>query len=93
VDFFQVLFPVAGAVLLGTFASSVAGVIFYSTVPVNGAVAGPDWLLGILFGTGGLLGMYLGAKVQKYTSEEWIKLILGAVVFIVAVKYILIIIK
>ena len=73
--------------------SSVAGVIFYSTVPINGAVAGPDWLLGILFGTGGLLGMYLGAKVQKFTSEKWIKLILGLVVFIVATKYVLIFVK
>ena len=34
--------------------------------------------------------MYFGAKMQKYTSEKWIKLILGAVVFIVAAKYILI---
>jgi len=87
------VYAVAGAVLLGTFVSSVAGVIFYSTVPINGAVAGPDWLLGILFGTGGLLGMYLGAKLQKFTSEKWIKLILGLVVFIVATKYILIFVK
>jgi uncharacterized membrane protein YfcA len=87
------VYAVAGAVLLGTFVSSVAGVIFYSSVPVNGAVAGPDWWLGILFGTGGFLGMYLGAKVQKFTSEKWIKLILGAVVFIVATKYCLILVK
>lgn len=37
---------IAGAVLLGTFASSFTGVIFYSTIPVNGIVAAPDWLLG-----------------------------------------------
>ena len=42
------------------------------------------------FSTAGLLGMYFGAKMQKYTSVKWIKLILGAVVFIVAAKYILI---
>jgi len=34
--------------------------------------------------------MYFGAKMQKYTSVKWIKLIHGAVVFIVAAKYILI---
>lgn len=83
------VYAVAGAVLLGTFASSVAGVIFYSTVPIKGALAGPDWMLGILFGLGGFLGMYLGAKVQKFCSEKWIRIILGAVVFIVAAKYIL----
>lgn len=78
---------VAGAVLLGTFVSSVAGVIFYSTIPINGAVACPDWLLGILFGAGGLLGMYFGAKMQKYISETWIKLALGIIVFTIASKY------
>jgi uncharacterized membrane protein YfcA len=35
------------------------------------------------------MGMYLGARVQKYASERWIKLMLGAVIAIVAVKYIL----
>jgi uncharacterized membrane protein YfcA len=83
------VYAVAGAVLLGTFVSSLAGVTFYSLIPINGAVAGPDWLLGILFGAGGLMGMYLGARVQKYTSERWIKLMLGAVIVIVAAKYIL----
>ena len=87
------VYAVAGAVLLGTFASSVAGVTFYSMVPINGTVAGPDWLLGILFGAGGLAGMYFGAKMQKFTSEKWIKLILGLIVFIIAAKYILIFMK
>jgi hypothetical protein len=90
ITFFRLpVYAIAGAVLLGTFVSSLAGVIFYSLIPINGAVAGPDWLLGILFGAGGLMGMYLGARVQKYASERWIKLMLGAVIAIVAVKYIL----
>ena len=83
------VYAIAGAVLLGTFVSSLAGVTFYSLIPINGAVAAPDWLLGILFGAGGLLGMYLGARVQKYAPERWIKLMLGAVIVIVAAKYIL----
>jgi len=83
------VYAIAGAVLLGTFVSSLAGVTFYSLIPINGAVAAPDWLLGILFGAGGLLGMYLGARAQKYVSERWIKLMLGAVILIVASKYIL----
>jgi hypothetical protein len=90
ITFFKLpVYAIAGAVLLGTFVSSLAGVTFYSLIPINGAVAGPDWLLGILFGAGGLMGMYLGARVQKYASERWIKLMLGAVIVIVAAKYIL----
>jgi len=90
ITFFRLpVYAIAGAVLLGTFVSSLAGVTFYSFIPINGAVATPDWLLGILFGAGGLGGMYLGARVQKYAPEKWIKLMLGTVIIIVASKYIL----
>jgi uncharacterized membrane protein YfcA len=82
------VYAIAGAVLLGTFVASLAGVTFYSLIPINGMVAAPDWLLGILFGAGGLMGMYLGARVQKYAPEKWIKLMLGTVIIIVALKYI-----
>jgi len=90
ITFFKLpVYTIAGAVLLGTFTSSVAGVAFYSLIPVNGSVAPPDWILGILFGAGGLLGMYFGAKMQKYISEKWIKLVLGIIVFIITFRYIL----
>ncbi|MEJ2282772.1 MAG: TSUP family transporter [Desulfobacterales bacterium] len=84
------VYTIAGAVLLGTFSSSVAGVAFYSLISINGAVAPPDWIPGILFGAGGLPGMYFGAKMQKYVSEKWLKLFLGSIVLIIAAKYILI---
>jgi uncharacterized membrane protein YfcA len=90
ITFFKLpVFAIAGAVLLGTFTSSAAGVAFYSLIPINGSVAPPDWILGILFGAGGLLGMYFGAKMQKYVSEKWIKLVLGMIVLIIATRYIL----
>ena len=90
ITFFRLpVYAIAGAVLLGTFVSSLAGVAFYSLISINGTVAAPDWLLGILSGAGGLMGMYLGARVQKYASERWIKLMLGGVIIIVALKYIL----
>jgi uncharacterized membrane protein YfcA len=89
ITFFRLpVYAIAGAVLLGTFVSSLAGVTFYSLIPIKGAVAAPDWLLGFLFGAGGLIGMYLGARVQKYAPERWIKLMLGGVIIIVASRYI-----
>ncbi len=84
------VYAVAGPALFGTFITSVAGVIFYSTIPINnGQTVPPDWLLGILFGIGGLLGMYFGAKCQRYVPEHLIKLILGIIMVLVAGRYII----
>jgi len=81
---------VAGAAIFGTFVTSVVGVAVYSLVPLyNGQPAPPDWLLGILFGLGGLLGMYLGASCQKYVPEKIIQAVLGLIIFTVAANYIL----
>lgn len=80
---------VAGAVLSGTFVASVAGVMFYSLVPIHGTVSPPDWALGILFGVGGLLGTYTGARLQKHAPERWIKIVLAAIVIVVAIRYVL----
>ncbi len=80
---------VAGAAMFGTFATSIVGVAIYSTVPFyNGQTAPPDWFLGILFGLGGLLGMYLGATCQKYVSERIIQAMLALVIFAVSANYI-----
>ena len=81
---------VAGAAMFGTFATSIVGVAIYSTVPFyNGQTAPPDWFLGILFGIGGLLGMYLGATCQKYVPERIIQAMLALIIFAVSANYIL----
>ena len=81
---------VAGAAMFGTFATSIVGVAIYSTVPFyNGQTAPPDWFLGILFGLGGLLGMYLGATCQKYVPERIIQAMLALIIFAVSANYIL----
>ncbi len=83
------IYTVAGPALFGTFMTSIAGVFFYSTIPINiGQTAPPDWLLGLLFGIGGLLGMYFGAKCQKCVPERVIKGGLALVLLLVAGKYI-----
>ncbi len=83
------VFTVAGAVLLGNFMTSLAGLVFYSSIPLhNGQTAPPDWILGLLFGFGGILGMYFGAKYQRYMPEKFIKIILTFVILTVSAKYI-----
>ncbi len=83
------VYTVAGATLMGTFLTSVAGISFYSLVPLRGgATASPDWLLGTLFGIGGLAGMYLGARAQKHIPQKVISALLGLVILFLAVAYI-----
>jgi len=84
------VYTVAGAALMGTFVTSIAGVIFYQAIAPfypDMSVA-PDWLLGILFGLGGMCGMYLGARCQKYVPAKVIKWMLGGIIVFTALKYI-----
>ena len=84
------VYTIAGAALMGTLITSVAGVIFYSIIPAkSGMVTSPDWLLGALFGAGGFIGIYLGARFQKFVPQRLIKLMLGAVIVFLAAKYII----
>ncbi|MHB8846255.1 MAG: sulfite exporter TauE/SafE family protein [Nitrospirota bacterium] len=91
VAFFQLpIYTIAGATLMGTFITSVAGALFFSILPAtNGISPMPDWPLGILFGIGGFVGMYLGAKTQKYMPQKFIKAFVGAAIMFLALKYII----
>jgi hypothetical protein len=84
------VYTIAGATLMGTFITSVAGALFFTLLPVSHGVSPmPDWPLGILFGAGGFVGMYLGARTQKYLPQNAIKSIVGIAILTLAVKYIL----
>lgn len=79
---------VAGAALAGTFATSIIGVIVYSLLPLpDGRHAAPDWLLGSLFGLGGLAGMYLGAAMQKRVPQNILRAGLGLLLFALGSAY------
>jgi uncharacterized membrane protein YfcA len=83
------VYTVAGAALMGTFLTSVLGVTFYSIMPVKaGMVTSPDWMLGFLFGAGGFIGIYLGARFQKFVPQKAIKLMLGTIIVFLAIRYI-----
>jgi uncharacterized membrane protein YfcA len=84
------VYTVAGAALFATFLTSIAGVFFYTILPATGgASTSPDWALGFLFGIGGFAGMYIGARLQKYMPQKFIKLMLGIMITALALKYIL----
>jgi uncharacterized membrane protein YfcA len=87
------VYTIAGATLFSSFATSVAGVVFYTLIAPAHAGAGlavaPDWWLGGLFGIGGLAGTYCGARVQKYLPEKIVKAILALSITALAARYIL----
>ncbi len=84
------VYTVAGAALMGTFITSVAGVVFYMMIApwYPQQAVSPDWLLGILFGLGGMAGMYLGARTQKFVPAKLIKGLLAVILMYLAVTYI-----
>jgi uncharacterized protein len=83
------VYMIAGAALFGTFLTSIAGVLFYAFVPLKqGISTSPDWSLGILFGLGGMVGMYCGARLQRYMPQKLIKMMLGLMLLFLAACYI-----
>jgi hypothetical protein len=86
------VYTVAGAALAGTFLTSIAGIAFFTGLTFteigSQAAIAPDWTLGILFGIGGLLGTYVGARLQKYLPDKLIKGVLGTIVTFLALQYI-----
>jgi len=82
---------IAGAMLLGTFLTSILGVIMYMVISpffMNGTVVMPDWWLGLSFGLGGALGVYVGARLQRFVSPKAIKAILVVALLFIATRYI-----
>jgi uncharacterized membrane protein YfcA len=86
------VYTVGGATLFGTLITSIAGVGFFELLALTSFSAGvpvrPDWLLGALFGIGGLAGTFVGARLQKYLPERWIRLFLGVLVTGLALSYV-----
>lgn len=86
------VYTIAGAALMGTFLTSIVGVVFYTLIsPIyahTGLAIAPDWLLGILFGIGGTVGMYCGARAQKFVPSRAIRFILGLIITLLAARYV-----
>jgi uncharacterized membrane protein YfcA len=82
---------VAGATLAATFTTSVVAVLtFHILAPFYpGLGVAPDWALGLLFGVGGLAGIYCGARLQKRVPARAIEALLALIILWVALRYVL----
>ncbi|MBN1341722.1 MAG: sulfite exporter TauE/SafE family protein [Phycisphaerae bacterium] len=83
------VYVVSGAALFSTWISSVAAAICYGLAP-GGHVedASPDWLLGGLFGLGGMAGIYFGSYLQRWVPTLVIRLIIGGALMLIAARYV-----
>jgi hypothetical protein len=86
------VYTIAGATLLSTFATSVVGVGFYQSVSpfyqAHGMLVAPDWALGLRFGLGGIGGMYLGARAQRFVPARYLKIMLATILLGLSSAYI-----
>ena len=87
------IYTIAGAALASTFLASLLGVILYTGIaPLFASTdlsASPDWLLGLMLGVGGMLGIYIGSRTQRFMPVRIIKIILMICILIASSKYIL----
>ncbi len=79
---------VAPAALASTFATSVVGAATYTLLALSGPGSiAPDWFLGLACGAGGLVGGYLGARLQPRLPEKALRLLLGTLATTVGTLY------
>ncbi|MER5994899.1 sulfite exporter TauE/SafE family protein [Streptomyces viridosporus] len=79
---------VAPAALAATFATSVAGAAVFALLSLTGSGdVAPDWPLGLACGVGGLIGGYLGARLQPRLPETALRLLLGALAAVFGALY------
>ncbi|MFC4068231.1 sulfite exporter TauE/SafE family protein [Actinoplanes subglobosus] len=82
---------VAPAALACTFVTSLAGAGTYGLIALatGGTEIAPHWTLGLLCGAGGLIGGYLGARLQRRIPEAALRFLLGTLAVALAVVYLI----
>jgi uncharacterized membrane protein YfcA len=80
---------VSGTTLFGNFMASATGLCFFQILaPFFPELSvTPDWGLGLLFGLGGLLGVYCGARIQRFVPAARIKALLLMIMAGTACRY------
>lgn len=79
---------VAPAALLSTFVTSIVGSITYALLAIGqpGDIS-PMWGVGLMCGLGGLLGGYVGARLQPRMPERALRVLLGLLAIGLAAMY------
>jgi uncharacterized membrane protein YfcA len=80
---------VAPAALASTFLTSIAGALTYMLLALghSGSIA-PEWTIGLACGIGGLVGGYVGARLQPLMPETALRLLLGSLAIALAILYV-----
>ena len=82
------VYIIAGSTLLSTFVASFGGVLSYLYLSfVSHVQVAPDWMLGGFLGLGGIIGMYFGAKCQRYVPNRILQIFLTAILLFIALRY------
>lgn len=81
---------VAPAALVSTFLTSIVGAATYALLALTapGPIS-PHWTLGIACGLGGLIGGYLGARLQPRMPHPTLRVLLGTIAIALAAAYLL----
>ncbi|MEV0073270.1 sulfite exporter TauE/SafE family protein [Amycolatopsis sp. NPDC050768] len=80
----------APAALASTFVTSLVGAASFAVLATTstGDIA-PDWLVGLACGLGGLLGGYLGTRLQPRLPETGLRLLLGILAMSIGALYVI----
>lgn len=80
---------ISGSTLFATLVTSVWGsLLFYILAPLYPSLqVSPDWKLGFLLGLGGIVGVYCGARCQKYIAGRIIEIGLAVVTIGTGLRY------
>lgn len=81
---------VAPAALASTFITSIVGAVTFAVLArfTQGSIA-PDWPIGIACGLGGLMGGYLGARLQPLVPETALRMLLGCLAVSIGSLYLI----
>jgi uncharacterized membrane protein YfcA len=81
---------VAPAALASTFVTSIVGAATFAVLSLttSGSIA-PAWSVGVACGVGGLIGGYLGARLQPRIPDKALRLLLGSLAIALGFTYLI----